>query len=143
MCQVSVLGLQRRQVRFLLEVQSLHWLQLKPLAQVQVQDKAYNNMLEDLLDHTVPEILPHQVHSDLIFLDARERNEYEVSAIAKSTWVGYTDFDIQRLGGANKKDSIIVYCSVGYRSEKIAEQLIEAGYENVFNLYGGLFQSCN
>ena len=40
-----------------------------------------------------------------------------------------------------KKDSkIVVYCSLGVRSEDIAEQLKKAGYTNVFNLYGGIFE---
>ncbi|MEL6718853.1 MAG: rhodanese-like domain-containing protein, partial [Bacteroidota bacterium] len=32
------------------------------------------------------------------------------------------------------------YCSVGYRSEKISEQLLEAGFKDVSNLYGGIFE---
>jgi hypothetical protein len=32
-----------------------------------------------------------------------------------------------------------VYCSVGYRSERIGEKLQDAGYTHVFNLYGGIF----
>ena len=38
---------------------------------------------------------------------------------------------------------IVVYCSVGYRSAKVAQQLQRAGYENVFNLSGGIFQWVN
>jgi 3-mercaptopyruvate sulfurtransferase SseA len=33
-----------------------------------------------------------------------------------------------------------VYCSVGYRSEKVSEQLRQAGYQTVYNLYGGIFE---
>jgi rhodanese-related sulfurtransferase len=35
---------------------------------------------------------------------------------------------------------VIVYCSVGYRSEKIGEKLQKLGFQNVHNLYGGIFQ---
>ena len=38
-----------------------------------------------------------------------------------------------------KSDTIVVYCSIGYRSERIGEKLLAAGYKNVFNLYGGIF----
>ena len=38
----------------------------------------------------------------------------------------------------NKNKTIVVYCSIGYRSEKIAEKLRRKGY-TVFNLYGGIF----
>ena len=32
-----------------------------------------------------------------------------------------------------------MYCSVGYRSEKISEKLTDLGFQNVSNLYGGMF----
>jgi len=34
----------------------------------------------------------------------------------------------------------VVYCSVGVRSEIIAHRIIEKGYTNVYNLYGGIFE---
>ena len=35
---------------------------------------------------------------------------------------------------------IVVYCSLGIRSEKISEKLKAEGYSNVRNLYGGIFE---
>ncbi len=43
----------------------------------------------------------------------------------------------------NKDSPIIVYCSVGYRSERVGEKLKSAGFKNVKNLYGGIFQWVN
>ena len=43
----------------------------------------------------------------------------------------------------DKNTPIVVYCSVGYRSEKIGEKLRKAGYTNVTNLFGGLFTWAN
>jgi len=34
----------------------------------------------------------------------------------------------------------VVYCSIGVRSEDIGEKLMDAGYNNVTNLYGGIFE---
>jgi rhodanese-related sulfurtransferase len=86
----------------------------------------------------------HQLlHSseELIFLDAREQKEYQVSHIPKALWVGYKNFDLNRVTRQlkNKEQKIVVYCSIGVRSEDIAEQLMQHGYANVFNLYGGIF----
>ncbi|MBC8047867.1 MAG: rhodanese-like domain-containing protein, partial [Fimbriimonadaceae bacterium] len=50
---------------------------------------------------------------------------------------------IARLGSISNDEKIVVYCSVGYRSEKITEKLIAAGYTNVSNLYGGIFEWMN
>ena len=39
----------------------------------------------------------------------------------------------------NKDAQIVVYCSLGVRSEDIAEILKKAGYTNIQNLHGGIF----
>ncbi|SNR17531.1 conserved protein of unknown function [Tenacibaculum jejuense] len=82
--------------------------------------------------------------SDYILLDARESKEYDVSSIKNGIFVGYQNFDLKRTTDvilANKKDAkIVVYCSLGVRSEDIAEQLKKKGFTNVFNLYGGIFE---
>lgn len=109
----------------------------------QVKSKAYNTLLSTLLSHSVTEISVQeasQVDSTAVFLDAREPEEYRVSKIKNAKPVGYDHFDIETVMDLPKDSEIIVYCSVGYRSEKIAEKLIEAGYSNVSNLYGGVFE---
>lgn len=116
------------------------------LAQIKVKSKAYDNMLKDLLSHTVKEVgvsdIDQNDHS-ILFLDARERKEYEVSHIKNAVWIGYDDFRMSRVKSIQKTDKIVVYCSVGYRSEKISEKLITAGYRNVANLYGSIFEWVN
>ncbi|MBU0695313.1 MAG: rhodanese-like domain-containing protein, partial [Bacteroidetes bacterium] len=52
----------------------------------------------------------------------------------------YIWFDMRKVYDIPKDAIVVVYCSVGYRSEKIAEKLIHDGYKNVFNLYGGIFE---
>jgi len=47
------------------------------------------------------------------------------------------------LAGIDKDAPIVIYCSVGYRSEKIGEKLQKAGYKNVINLWGGIFDWAN
>ncbi len=112
-------------------------------AQRKVKSGSYNLMLKKLLKHTVPEITVDsaaKVKTICTFLDAREKYEYEVSHINDAIYVGYNDFKIDVLQNVQKNTPIIVYCSVGYRSEKITEKLIAAGYKNVQNLYGGIFE---
>ena len=48
-----------------------------------------------------------------------------------------------RMSEFAKDEKIVVYCSVGYRSEKIAEKLTASGFTNVVNLYGGIFEWIN
>lgn len=80
--------------------------------------------------------------TDAIVLDAREPNEYQVSHIKDAIFVGYNNFEIDSVQNklGNKDQKIVVYCSLGIRSETIADKLKKAGYTNVFNLYGGIFE---
>jgi rhodanese-related sulfurtransferase len=75
-------------------------------------------------------------------LDAREQKEYNVSHLKNAIQVGYDHFDLAKttLKLTDKNATIVVYCSVGIRSEDVAEKLQKAGYKNVFNLYGGIFE---
>jgi rhodanese-related sulfurtransferase len=114
------------------------------LAQAQTQSGAFNLTLKTLLSHTVNEVtVPDAVKSNALFIDARERNEYDVSHIKNAVFVGYENFSYDSLASINKNQKIIVYCSVGYRSENISEKLVDAGFTDVSNLLGGIFEWVN
>ncbi|MGB3076518.1 MAG: rhodanese-like domain-containing protein [Chitinophagales bacterium] len=112
----------------------------------QVQDPAYDLLLQKMLAHSVREISVKEVaakQSNVIFLDAREKEEYDVSHLNNAVAVGYDHFNLATVKNIAKDQRIVVYCSVGYRSEKVAEQLVNAGYSHVTNLYGGIFEWIN
>ena len=107
------------------------------------------NSLEKLLKQYNTESIPYIYTDDLknntekiIFLDARERNEYNVSHLKDAIFVGYDKFNSQKTIKKlpNKNAKIVVYCSLGIRSEEIAKKLKKKGYKNVLNLYGGIFE---
>ncbi|MFD2543374.1 rhodanese-like domain-containing protein [Lacinutrix gracilariae] len=80
--------------------------------------------------------------TEALILDTREWQEYQVSHIKNALHVGYTHFNLEETTKLlkDKQLQIVVYCSLGIRSEKIAQQLKDAGYTNIFNLYGGIFE---
>ena len=80
--------------------------------------------------------------TETILLDSRELIEFETSHIQNAIHVGYNDFKIETVTNqiTDKSTTIVVYCSLGIRSEDIAEQLEKAGYTKVFNLFGGIFE---
>mgnify|MGYP000889025436 CR=1 FL=1 len=105
--------------------------------------------LSELLDKYNNESIPYisvqelaMPKTDAILLDARELSEYEVSHIKEGIYVGYDNFDISTVTEkiTDKSSQIVVYCSLGIRSEDIAEQLKTAGYTNIYNLFGGIFE---
>lgn len=77
-----------------------------------------------------------------IILDTREQKEFDVSHIEKAYCVGYDNFNAKSVKQkySNLNDTIVVYCSVGIRSETIGTKLKKLGYKNVYNLYGGIFE---
>ncbi|MEL6163650.1 MAG: rhodanese-like domain-containing protein [Cyanobacteria bacterium J06628_3] len=83
------------------------------------------------------EILPPTI------LDARSQEEYVVSHLKSAQLIGTNNLDVAVLSEIPLNTSIVVYCSVGYRSARIVKQLQKAGYQNVFNLSGGIFEWVN
>ena len=81
--------------------------------------------------------------SNVYFLDTREQKEFDVSHIKGAQCVGYDNFKMSSIRSIPKDATIIVYCSIGARSQTIGEKLVKAGYKNVSNLYGGFFQWSN
>lgn len=100
-------------------------------------------VLEKLNTKSVPYIYVNELQSkeNYILLDARETKEFNVSHIENAINVGFDKFDSKKVTNilTDKNATIIVYCSIGVRSEKIGEKLLALGYKNVFNLYGGIF----
>ena len=110
------------------------------------QTKDYKEKLESLYSHTVPIIMSHDLAADLanqqpiVILDTRSVEEYDVSHMEGAQLVDYDHFNKSEIKDIPKDSRVVVYCSVGYRSEKIGEQLLDLGFTDVRNLYGGIFQ---
>lgn len=80
---------------------------------------------------------------EIIVLDAREYEEYEISHIPGALYVGYDNLNETLLDSLDKNYNIVLYCSIGYRSEKIGEKMEEMGFQNVRNLFGSIFEWTN
>jgi rhodanese-related sulfurtransferase len=112
----------------------------------QVESSAYEKMLNRLLIHKVPQTEVSKIditNKEVIYLDAREEVEYNVSHVENAMFVGYKKFSLDSMQSIPKDTEIIVYCSVGFRSGSVSKKLIKNGYTNVLNLYGGLFEWSN
>ena len=110
------------------------------------QDPNYSDYLKQMyksFDVTQMDSKAFKSLKNVKLLDTREKEEYDVSHLENAIFVGSDDFEIDQIKEINKTDTIVVYCSVGYRSCKIAETLMNNGYKHVFNLYGGIFKWVN
>lgn len=119
------------------------------LANGQGADAAYAAKLRSLYKGTVSTIQPADLAHYLngpktpIILDTRSEREYAVSHIPTARFVDYKAFSKDDVKGLDHGRVVVVYCTVGYRSERIGEQLKKLGFKYVFNLYGGIFQWVN
>ncbi len=110
------------------------------------QTKDYKEKLESLYSHTVPVIssqnLSNEItsNSPVVILDIRSKEEFQISHLKGAKLIDYEHFKKKDVKEIPLNSQVIVYCSVGYRSEKIGEKLLKIGYTDVKNLYGGIFQ---
>ena len=107
--------------------------------------KKLDKMLKQQNTESIPYISVNDLQNnteDFILLDSREQKEYKTSHLENAICVGYDSFNLEKTQPKlqNKDSKIVVYCSLGIRSEDIAEKLKKAGYTNVYNLYGGIFE---
>lgn len=119
---------------FLLSIQSFAQDSLQQLLNV------YNTRSVPYI--SVEELRMLQLNDEVYILDARELEEFEVSRINGALYVGYSEFSSEMISEKipDFNRPIVVYCTLGIRSEEIGEKLRKAGYTDVRNLYGGIFE---
>ncbi len=74
-------------------------------------------------------------------VDVRTPDEYMSGAIEGAKNINY--FSAEFLEGINKLDKekpVVLYCRSGRRSAKAGENLIEAGFKEVYNVKGGYLE---
>ncbi|MFD2835095.1 rhodanese-like domain-containing protein [Gramella sp. AN32] len=88
------------------------------------------------------ELQMNRLNDSVIIVDAREWEEFEVSHLPDAVFIGYSEFSSEDFSKKfkNKSAPIVVYCTIGIRSENIAKKIKDTGYLNVSNLYGGIFE---
>lgn len=77
-----------------------------------------------------------------LLIDVREPAEYAVSHLPGAVHAQGDDI-LKRARQAEPGQKVVLYCSVGYRSSREAEKLLEQGVDNVVNLEGSIFEWAN
>jgi rhodanese-related sulfurtransferase len=111
----------------------------------QIKSKAFDSLLNVMVTKSVPSVGCEDIKKmkNIVLLDTREKREYEVSHLKDARWVGFVNFNLKSVAAIPKDANIVVYCSIGVRSGKIGEKLMQAGFTNVHNLYGSIFEWVN
>ena len=112
---------------------------------------AYDHMLRLLYKQTVPVVQPAALTTllqaapaeQVQLLDTRTPAEYRVSHLRGARFVDFDHYRDLNLQGLSRTRPVVVYCTVGARSEQVGAWLQQQGFRDVRNLYGGIFQWVN
>ncbi len=108
----------------------------------------FETMVKTMLTNEVDTISSQELAEMLktehvVLLDSREYEEYSVSHLEGAKFIGYDNPDYKVLDDVDKSMPVVVYCSIGKRSENIGIELEKRGFTNVYNLFGGIFDWTN
>ena len=109
----------------------------------------YQQLLRTLYRRTVPTVPVADLARELqqptppLLLDARTPAEFQVSHLAGAQFVDFDSIPTAQFADLDRRRPVVVYCSVGVRSERLGERLHALGFQHVRNLYGGLFEWVN
>jgi len=105
--------------------------------------KMLSNYYSDFPTISIKEAYHQSINRQALFLDVREKDEFNISHIKNAIQISPNANEFKQLDSVAKDQPIIVYCSIGARSQDIGIKLKSLGYTNVTNLYGGLFNWVN
>lgn len=121
----------------LLFTRSINWFLLKKTLEHRFPDVAWistQELANWLADKSKPAPL---------LLDVRTSEEWNVSHLPGARQVEPKSPVESVTAGIAKETPIVTYCAVGYRSAEMAKRLKAAGFTNVRNLEGSIFQWAN
>jgi rhodanese-related sulfurtransferase len=112
-----------------------------------VENEKFDKRLSYMLDSSeVPFLDVNSLKSnkqEYILLDARAREEFEISHIPGAIWIGENNYEKEDFDLIDRSKPVVVYCSVGYRSQLAGNKLQKFGFPKVYNLYGSIFEWAN
>ena len=120
------------------EARGVAWLRRRGLRLVEAQIHRRFPAVPEIGRRELAAWLAREGEPTPVLLDAREADEFAVSHLAGALRIDPGRPDVGSLG-RDPARPMVVYCSVGYRSARVAAQLIRSGFEPVFNLRGGVF----
>ena len=109
----------------------------------------FDDFLRTRLKFSVPVISGEQLKKRLesgerfLLLDVRDIDSYNTGHIPGAKRVGYHDFSVEKVWMYKRTEPVVVYCTIGERSEQVGEYLREMGFTNVVNLYGSIVEWAN
>lgn len=121
----------------LLGLRSIDWFLLKKSL------RAKFTKIEWISTSELADWLANKRRAAPVLLDVRTPEEWNVSHLPGARRVDPNASVETAADGLSKETPIVTYCAVGYRSGEMADRLRAAGFANVHNLEGSIFQWAN
>lgn len=104
-------------------------------------NRKFNSCNSKTFDTSIIQLTPQEIiklkqESQVFFLDVRERSEHANYNLGGQN-IPLNEIQ-HRITEIDKNKKTIVYCSAGFRSQQAIRQLQALGFENLFNLKGGI-----
>ncbi len=76
---------------------------------------------------------------DTQLIDVRTKREYDIGKIKGATLIDFYRADFEKeISKLDKNKPVAVYCAVGVRSASAAKMLVQLGFNEVYDLKGGV-----
>ena len=105
--------------------------------------ESFDEMAQAMCSGRAKDITFDNVPIHAQWIDVRSEPEYRVSHLNSARNCELDGNSLHIMNSLDPSRPVVVYCSVGYRSEKAAEYLMDHGFVEVYNLYGGIFKLVN
>lgn len=79
-----------------------------------------------------------QNNEDIVLIDVREQNEWDEAHIEQAQFLPLSNFEDEAKKLTDPSKIIVCQCRSGKRSLTAATHLMGEGFENLFNLEGGI-----
>jgi len=86
---------------------------------------------------TVDDVATAFERDEIVLIDVRTVQEYSFEHIGGALLLPLPFFEARKLPGQSEK-RIMFYCGSGVRSEKVARACIEAGFDRIAHMEGGM-----
>lgn len=101
----------------------------------EAQQQSSGRDYQDITPETLKQMISNE--NDLVIVDVREKEEFAEGHIAGAQLVPLSEFQ-SRVNELPKDKKVVLVCLSGSRSSQAAAYLVQLGYNQVFNLDGGM-----
>ncbi len=90
-----------------------------------------------MINHLQPDEAKEKYDEGVLFIDVREAYEHMQARIPNTQLIPLSAMNA-RWQEIPKDQPVVIYCQTGNRSAGLVMQLHQMGYDNLYNLYGGI-----